>query len=214
MRHLKIELSSLGISRCLAAAAFVLLITQAVPSAFAGGFGGLGCAEDKSGQIELCFQKWTVIGGDWEIGTVQLSQPVTAPNGTKISTYVTLNGQSTKDLSISPLIPASLTVPQGSTGVSFQAITSPVSTATAVVVTACISGASVVNPCAGSVLVKALLTLEPNGVSSVSFLPATVSPGGSATGTVKLQNPAPQDVLHYQKVQDTATTSHYEKATR
>ncbi|MHB8539977.1 MAG: hypothetical protein ACYDCD_03415 [Candidatus Acidiferrales bacterium] len=31
---------------------------------------------------------------------------------------------------------------------------------------------------------------------------------------MKLQNPAPQDVLHYQKVQDTATTSHYEKATR
>jgi hypothetical protein len=156
-----------------------LLLACAVASpAVAGGAGG------GSTQISLSFPQLAVIGGEWEIAKVILSQP--APSG-GASVKV---ASSTKDVTIAPLTPASLSVPAGSTSVSFKVITKPVSKMEIAAIGATYGSATT--------LVK--LTLQPNGVASVSLSPVSVDWGGSAKGGVQLKSPAPQDVHYYKNM--------------
>lgn len=162
----------------LAAVLFLLLMYGAASPAGAGNSGG------GTTQIMLSFPQLAVTGGNWEIAKVILSQP--APNGgasVKVSS-------STKDVTIAPLTPASLSVPGKSTSVSFKVITKPVSKTEIAAI-----GASY-----GSATTVVKLTLQPNGVASVSLSPSSVDWGSSAQGGVHLMSPAPQDVHYYKNM--------------
>jgi len=198
MRHLKIEGWSLGISRCMAAAALTLLMAHSAPCAPAGRTSGLSGAGTGSVQIMLSLSQLAVTGGDYEIGKIILSQP--APNG---GAKVTVTSD-TKDVKISPMTPASITVPANSTSVSFKAITSAVGKQEIATLTATYNSATTT--------VK--LTLQPNGVASVSMQPATVNWGASASGGVQLKSPAPQDVPYYKNMAPKGAPAVYVKQVR
>jgi hypothetical protein len=114
----------------------------------------------------------TVTGGNPSTGTVTLSGA--APAG---GVAVTLSSSNTSVAAV----PASVTVPGGSTSTTFAITTTSVVTTTTVSITATYGGSA-----------NATLTVNPAiGVSSVSLNPTSVVGGNNSTGTVRLNAAAP-----------------------
>jgi hypothetical protein len=111
-------------------------------------------------------------GGSSSSGTVVLSGP--APSG---GIAVSL---STSDSSVAAVAP-SITVPAGARSVTFTATTAPVGTATSVTISAANSG----------VTQSASLVVQSPTLLSLTLSPSSVTGGGSSTGTVTLDGPAP-----------------------
>ncbi len=115
----------------------------------------------------------SVTSGTSSTGTVTLNGA--APTG---GTVVTLTSGNTS----AATVPASVTVPAGSTSTTFTVTTLTVATSTAVTITAAASGSSQ----------SAVLTVTPPvSVSSVTLNPTSVTSGTSSTGTVTLNGAAP-----------------------
>ena len=114
-----------------------------------------------------------VTGGSNVAGTVEISG--LAPSG---GVNVSLSSNSTL-----VQLPPTVNIPQGSASASFTATTSAVSSVNNVALTASCNGVSYSLP----------LTLVPPlpYLASLSFSPATVNSGSTATGTVTLTSPAP-----------------------
>lgn len=172
----------------MAAAAIVLSIAQVAPLAHA--------QETRTAPpITLSFKP--LVGGDYETGTVTLSQPALKGLTVEVTS-------SSKNAKIAPLAPESLKIAAGQTSVAFQIITSPVKSSQKIVLTACAPSASP-SPCptiksSGTLVTSGDLVLTANGPASVSMKPATVNAGGSTVGTVVLKYPAPKDVLYYTNI--------------
>jgi IPT/TIG domain/PQQ-like domain len=122
-----------------------------------------------------------VVGGNTSKGTVTLSAP--APSGGAAVALTSTNSALAK-------VPASITIPAGTTSGSFTVTSSAVTTATGVQLNAAYSGA----------IVSATLTVQPASVSpppaspsltSLSLSPTTVRSGSSSQGTVTLSGAAP-----------------------
>ncbi|MHB8652660.1 MAG: hypothetical protein ACYDA9_02150 [Terriglobia bacterium] len=92
------------IFRSVTAATLALVMAPPAPAAGTEGAGGRG---PNPLQIKISFPHLVVIGGDAEIGTVQLSQP--APQG---GAKVTITSDTT-DVKTSPITAQSLSVPAG-----------------------------------------------------------------------------------------------------
>ncbi len=116
----------------------------------------------------------SVAGGTAAIGTVTLSG--SAPSG---GTVVALSSNSTL-----ATMPASITVPAGSTSATFSVNTSPIGSTRVATITASLNALSK----------TASLTINPSGsvsVVSVSVNPASVTSETTTTGTVTISTPAP-----------------------
>ncbi len=190
------------ILRCVAALAIVMSFAPATPAAHASRAGG-------TPPIKLSFQ--SLVGGDFENGTVILGQPM--------STDLTVEVMSSsKDAKIAPLTQSSLKIKAGQTTVNFQIISSPVKSQEKVVITACAPSPSPypcpATPSSNMLETSATLILLANGPASVSMNPATVNAGSSATGTVKLKYPAPKDVLYYKNIAPSGQPKQYVKTLR
>lgn len=127
------------------------------------------------GLVSLNVSPGTVYGGLPSTGTITLSGP--APSS---GIHVKLASAS-KTASA----PSSVTVASGKTTASFALHTIPVTTQQSVTVTATFDGVSQ----------TAVLRVNPPTVASLKLSPASVKPGGSSTGTVKLTGPAPSGGL-------------------
>jgi hypothetical protein len=112
-----------------------------------------------------------VIGGTTSTGTVTLADP--APAGGAV---LTLSSSNTSVATV----PASITVPAGSTSASFTVTTSAVGSSTSVTVTATLA----------SLTTTAILTVDP-ALSALSVSPASVVGGDPSTGSVTLAAAAP-----------------------
>jgi hypothetical protein len=201
-----------GALRGFALAYFVLLAALAAPLVCAQGAGATPA-------IKLTFQ--SMIGGDFETGTVTVAQPVppcapgTTPSNCGLKVQVT---SGSKDAKIAPFTPASLLIPPGQTTIQFQIISSPIKTPETVEITACAPSPSP-NPCPltlppGMIETNAQLALGANGPASVSTNPSTVIAGSSATGTVTLRYPAPKDVWYYKNIAPFGAPKVYVKTLR
>ena len=115
----------------------------------------------------------TVTGGNGSTGTVRLTSG--APAGGAI---VSLSSSNTA----AAQVPASVTVPQGSTSATFPVTTSPVGASTAVTITAVWKT---------DTRTTTLTVNPPPTLSSVSVSPSSVTGGSSSTGTVILTGAAP-----------------------
>ena len=113
----------------------------------------------------------TLVGGNSLTGTVALNGP--APSGGAI---VSLSDNST-----SAQTPASITIAAGATSATFTITASPVSTPTAVTISATYNG---INK-------QGTITINPPSLSTLSLSPGTLVGGNSPTGTVTLNGPAP-----------------------
>lgn len=164
-----------------ATAAFVM--AQGAPSALARG-GTIG--NNPPPNVTLTWTNAPVVGGDVAYGQVLLAQPAPSGGG-KLSIAA-----APADKPLVTLAPTSLTVPAGATSTpqKIMAITKPV--AKTIVLT--------IEVTYNKVVTAFKLTIEPNGVSSVSVQPGTVNWGGSARGTATLQHAAPIDVTYYKNV--------------
>ena len=111
------------------------------------------------------------IGGATFLGTVSLDGP--APGG---GVTVSLG-----DNSSSSSLPASVTVPAGSTSASFGISSLAVASSTAVTISSLYGG----------VTKTATLTLLPPDLSTFTLNPSTLTGGASAQGTLTLDGPAP-----------------------
>lgn len=180
----KNESWSFGILRCVAAAALALLTAQGAPPARARGTGAAGGITPSN--VTLSWTNAPVVGGDVAYGQVLLAQPAPSGGG-KLSIAA-----APADKPLVTLAPTSLTVPAGATSTpqKIMAITKPV--AKTMVLT--------IEVTYNKVVTAFKLTIEPNGVSSVSVQPGTVNWGGSARSTVTLQHTAPIDVTYYKNV--------------
>src|SRR5579863_516111 len=182
----KSERWSSSMFRGAAAATMVFLMAQGANAAGArGAGGGAGAAGGITpSNVTLNWSNAPVVGGDVAYGQVLLAQPAPSGGG-KVSIAA-----APADKPLVTLAPSSVTVPAGATSspLKIMAITKPVSKTTVITILATYN----------KVTTPFHLTLNPNGVSSVSVQPATVNWGGSASGTVTLQHAAPQDVT-YQK---------------
>jgi len=112
-----------------------------------------------------------VTGGSSSTGTMTLSGP--APTGGAVISL------SSSDPSVT--VPASVTIPEGTTSATFAVSTSPVAAATTSTVSAVFGGAAQ----------TAAITVEPAVLSSLALNPSSTTGGGSSTGTVTLSGPAP-----------------------
>lgn len=148
-------------------------------------------------QIALSVPQLTVIGGDWEIAKVTLSQAAPHDGATITVTNVTANPK--PDIIIAPLTPANLSVPAGGTETSFKVITQPTH----------VKNVETIMARYGSESVEVKLTVLPNGIASLSVQPAALSPGASAQGNITLQHPAPQDVHYFKNVAQKGTPSQF-----
>lgn len=115
----------------------------------------------------------SVVGGTNATGSVTLSGP--APSGGMLVLLA--------DNSEATTLPASVTVPAGSSSASFPVTTSAVTASTTSTVTAT----------GGEVSKTANLTVTPPVLSSLSLRPTTVYGRSTSTGTVTLSGPAPAD---------------------
>ena len=115
----------------------------------------------------------TLVGGNYAVGTVLLGGPAPA-NGLS----VTLTSSKTDAV----ILPSNVTVPPGSTSVSFDIATSGVTSAAKVSITAKI----------GTTSKPANLTVVPSTLSSLTINPSSVVGGTNATGTVTLTGAAPK----------------------
>ncbi len=113
----------------------------------------------------------TVSGGNFSTGTVTLS---VAASGS--GSIVNLSSDN-----LSAVVPASVTVPSGATTATFQVATTSVNTTTYATISASM----------GTSLQKALLTINPPALTSISVSPTTVAGGNSSIGTVLLTGSAP-----------------------
>jgi hypothetical protein len=111
-------------------------------------------------------------GGSSSTGTVILSGPAPS-SGVAISL-------SSSDSSVAA-VPSSVTVPAGATGVTFTTTTAPVAATASVTIFATNSG----------VTQSASLIVLPPVLMSLTLNPSSITGGGSSTGTVTLDGPAP-----------------------
>jgi hypothetical protein len=112
-----------------------------------------------------------VVGGFSATGKVWLTSA--APTGGAVVALSAASGLS---------VPASVTVPAGSTAATFAVTTTAVTSAKEVTVTASYSN---------SILRTVVTDEPPPALGSVAVNPATISSGGTATGTVTLSEAAP-----------------------
>jgi len=112
-----------------------------------------------------------LVGGVSSKGTVQLDGP--AGEGGEVVTLAS------SDPSVS--VPASVTIPQGKSDITFTATTSPVTTQLAVTITAT----------DGSRTKTATLVVNPPSLVSISMSPDSIPSGKTSTGTVELNGAAP-----------------------
>jgi hypothetical protein len=112
----------------------------------------------------------SVVGGSSSTGTVSLNGA--APSG---GITVTLS-----DNSSAAALPASITVAAGTTTKTFTVTTTAVASATSVTVSATYNTTR-----------SATLTINPGTLASLILNPSTVIGGGTSTGTVTLNGPAP-----------------------
>src|SRR5579863_9412001 len=150
--------------------------------------------DSESNAVALNLPHYEVVGGAYLIGQVQLNQPAPV-GGAKVKV-----SSNTKLVKVSPLTPSSLLIPAGSTTVSFKLITSPVEEKTQAILSVTYGSAT------GSVK----LTLDPNGVASITAVPATLQWGGTASVEVRLKDNAPQDVPYYKNMAPTGAPAMYE----
>src|SRR5262245_53003054 len=123
-----------------------------------------------------------VVGGTPALGTVTLLNPAPA-GGIEVAL---VNGNS--DVIT---LPASVFIPAGGTGATFDVLTAPVSVATRVVID---SGTPFENyhaPSASLVVMPAGSPAPPASLSSLTLASARILGEGSTTGTVTLTSPAP-----------------------
>jgi VCBS repeat-containing protein len=115
----------------------------------------------------------SVVGGKTSQGTVTLSGPAPS-NGVVVSL---------SDNSSAASVPASVTVPSGSTSATFTITTIPVASSTSVTISASYGG----------VTRTATLTVTPPVLSALSLNPTSVRGGSTSQGTVRLSGPAPSN---------------------
>jgi hypothetical protein len=120
--------------------------------------------------LSLDLSPTSVTGATSSTGTVTLNSP--APAG---GAAVSLSSNAAV-----ASVPGTVTVPQGGTTAAFTVTTSPVATATTVIITASYTGSQ-----------TASLTVMPPVVSSVAVSPTRVTGGASSSGTLNLNGPAP-----------------------
>jgi hypothetical protein len=111
-------------------------------------------------------------GGNSSVGTVSLSGP--APSG---GLAISLSSSDSSVAAVS----SSMTVPAGATSATFTATTAAVATSSSVSIFATNSG----------VTQSALIVIVPPTLMSLTLSPSGVTGGGSSTGTVTLDGPAP-----------------------
>jgi hypothetical protein len=111
-----------------------------------------------------------VTGGSSSTGTVTMNGP--APTGGAVISL------SIGDPSVS--VPATVTIPEGTTSATFTVTTTPVASATTAVITAAFGG----------VTQTATITVEPPVLTSLTLNPSSTTGGSSSTGTVTLTGPA------------------------
>ena len=116
----------------------------------------------------LAFSPTTPFGGTSTTGTVTMA--AAAPTDTVVTLTVTSGGSAVGS------IPATVTVPMGSSTATFPVGTNPVTVSTTVKVSASANGTAVT----GS------FTVKPNIPKTFTFSPTSVTGGGSSTGTVTL----------------------------
>src|SRR5215469_13642136 len=124
----------------------------------------------------LKFSRTSVIAGATSTGTVTLAAPATS----NVAVTLTVTSGNAAVASI----PASVTVPAGSSSATFALVTANVSSKTTVQVSASLNGVSK----------TASLTVLANTPSSLKFSPTSVVGGGSSTGTVTLAAVAAADI--------------------
>ena len=112
-----------------------------------------------------------VTGGSSSTGTVTMNGP--APTGGAVVSL------SSSDPSVT--LPATVTIPEGTTSTSFNMTTSPVASATTAIISAVFNG----------VTQTASITVEPPVLTSLTLNPSSATGGTSSTGTVTLSGPAP-----------------------
>lgn len=120
----------------------------------------------------LELQPGNLTGGQTSTGTVRLNGP--APAG---GTVVTLG---TSDPGIATTAP-SVTVPAGENWAQFTIATTAGSSPAAVTISASANGVGQTR----------LLTVQPTSLQSLTLLPSNIGAGNTATGEVRLSNPAP-----------------------
>ena len=195
MRQANIEHRLWRILRC---GAVALVSVQIVHSANAAGAPGTGRdGGNVPTQITLSLPKLTVIGGDWEIAKISLSQA--APQGGATIKVTNVTANSTPDITIAPLTPANLLVPAGQTEASFKVITRPIP----------VKKVETISATYGSASTEVKLTVLPNGIASISVQPPAVSLGAPAQGNITLQHPAPQDVHYFKNVAQKGAPSQF-----
>jgi len=113
----------------------------------------------------------SVIGGSSSTGTVTIKSA--APPGGEVITL--------KSSDPSAIVPASISIPAGATQGTVTIRTTPVSSQTAVTLTATADGVSVTTT----------LTVLPPALNGLTLSPTSVGGGGSSTGTVTLNGVAP-----------------------
>jgi hypothetical protein len=111
-------------------------------------------------------------GGQTSTGTVTLIGP--APAG---GTVVTLASSDPVVAVIAPTV----TVTEGQTSATFSIVTTAVSSAKTLTVSASVSGVGVTK----------LFTVNPTSIGNLTLLPSSIGAGSTATGEVTLSNPAP-----------------------
>ncbi len=114
----------------------------------------------------------SVTGGNVAASTVSLSGPAAA-GGTAVLL-------SSSNLAVAS-VPASVTVPAGTSSAEFSVTTSAVATATSISISASFNG----------VTQTSTLTVVPTALASLTLNPTSVTSGSSSTGTVTLTGPAP-----------------------
>ncbi len=186
MRQAKSEHRLRRMLRCSAVAVISVQIVHSANAAGAPGAGGDG--GNIPTQITLSFPQLTVIGGDWEIAKVRLSQAAPPGGATIKVTNVTAN--TTPDITIAPLTAASLSVPAGQTEASFKVITRAIP----------VKQVETISATYGSASAEVKLTVLPNGIASFSLQPSVVNWGVPAQGNITLQHAAPQDVNYFKDV--------------
>jgi hypothetical protein len=187
--------------RYVAAAALLLPFARAQP-ALANGTGTVP-------SMKLTIQ--SLVGGDYENGTVTLGQPMAHD--------LTVEVMSTsKDATIAPLSQGSLKIKAGGTGVAFQIVSSPVKSQEKIAILACAPSPSPdpcpTRPSPGMLETGATLVLFANGPAAVTLSPAAVNAGSAATGVVQLKYPAPKDVLYYKNIAPFPQPKQYVKTLR
>ena len=124
------------------------------------------------GLVGLTLVPTSVTGGGSSVGTLTLDTP--APGGGIIVTM-------SSDTPGAATVPASVVVPGGASTASFPITTTGVSAVTVAKITATLNGSSL----------PATLTVLPIQVTGLTVNPLRVILGGSAKGTVTINNPAP-----------------------